>query len=106
YTQSDSLSVQADSLSRPRSTRTDSTYMTADTLLSQVIPLNTYKYANLKLNRDGGELLDDEEMQDPLNEQDSVPGVQVERDSIRHPDSMVAVNPTIQDKPIDSLNQQ
>ncbi len=106
YTKTDSLNIQADSISRPTSNGTDSTYMTADTLLSQIIPLNTYKYANLKLNRDGGELLDDEENEDPLNEQDSNPQAQVERDSIQHPDSMATVNMAIQDKSVDSLNQQ
>ena len=72
-TDAGSDSLQKDSLEAPRlrdslmqrdSVRTDSTYMTADTLVSQVIPLRDYTFANLNMDRSGGpiDLEDDTEV--------------------------------------------
>ncbi|SEM77530.1 Lipopolysaccharide export system protein LptA [bacterium A37T11] len=61
----DSSSVKTDSLkidpAKTDSVKTDSVYMTADTLISQVIFLKNYKLANLNLRRDGGDLDEDKE---------------------------------------------
>ncbi len=48
---------------RPATARTDSVYMSADTLISKVILLKDYQLANLNLRRDGGDLdaLEDED---------------------------------------------
>jgi lipopolysaccharide export system protein LptA len=57
-------SLPADSAGVPRDsteTRMDSTYMTADTLFSQVIPLRDYQYAQFKLGSETDELEDEEE---------------------------------------------
>lgn len=63
----DSSQRTSDSIGKPETTRMDSTYMSADTLFSQVIKLKDYKYTNLKMSREGGEL-EEEEINEVLGE--------------------------------------
>lgn len=58
-------SLHQDAVVVKDSVRTDSTYMTADTLISQVILLKDYPFANLKMDRSGGPI-DTEEGTDVL----------------------------------------
>lgn len=60
----DSTNHSLDSISTPPPSRTDSIYMSADTLLSQVIKLKDYNFAKLKMSREGGELEEDEESEE------------------------------------------
>lgn len=60
----DSTNHSLDSISKPPASRTDSIYMSADTLFSQVIKLKDYSFANLKMSREGGELEEDEESEE------------------------------------------
>lgn len=52
--------ADSDSLRQAPPSKMDSTYLSADTLLSQVIKLKDYKYTNIKMSREGGELEIDE----------------------------------------------
>ncbi len=61
-------SLPADSLGAPpdaSESKMDSTYMTADTLFSQVIPLRDYQYAQFKLGSETDELEEEEEPEMP-----------------------------------------
>lgn len=60
----DSTNHSLDSLSKPPPSRTDSIYMSADTLFSQVIKLKDYNFIKLKMSREGGELEEDEESEE------------------------------------------
>jgi len=102
--QTDSLATLPDTLRRSPPNRTDSTYMTADTLLSRIIPLKDYTYANLNLQRDGGALLDSTEEDNLMIDEvaplmDTVPPV----DSVPQVDSVMSVDSTQYDKTADSL---
>lgn len=58
----DSLEAQTNgSIDLPESNKTDSTYMTADTLISQVIPLKDFIPLNLKLGKEDDTLEEDVE---------------------------------------------
>lgn len=60
----DSAHIAIDSLARPKPSKMDSTYMSADTLISQVIQVKDFKFLNLIVSRDGGEIVEDEEAGD------------------------------------------
>lgn len=96
----------------PPTNRTDSTYMSADTLLSQVIKLKDYQFANLKMSRDGGELVDEEDDYADYEDEDFTNNTQTNRentnelgpellskDSLSTPDSLLIKGSV----PIDSL---
>lgn len=110
----DSTNHSIDSLSKPPSSRTDSIYMSADTLFSQVIKLKDYSFVHLKMSREGGELEEDEESDDgdtttlpkssptvinPLEKPDMKPPL---LDSLGTPDSL-SIKESI---PIDSLEKK
>jgi lipopolysaccharide export system protein LptA len=109
----DSANHQRDSIAKPTPSRVDSTYMSADTLLSQVIKLKDYQFANLKMSREGGELEDedvDEDMGEaPINNQpiDTIP-LEKPTDTLQTLDSLavkdfLAIKEAI---PIDSLGKK
>lgn len=60
----DSTMHSLDSTSKPPPSKTDSIYMSADTLFSQVIKLKDYNFVKLKMSREGGELEEDEESEE------------------------------------------
>ncbi|WP_240903069.1 OstA-like protein [Sphingobacterium sp. SGG-5] len=71
--QTDSTLIEVDSTAAAKQLRVmekdsvppaavDSVYMTADTLYSRVIPIRDYHPLDLKLDRDGGQLIDEEEV--------------------------------------------
>ena len=65
-TERDSLPADSVGLTRDSSeAKMDSTYMTADTLFSQVIPLRDYQYAQYKLGSETDELEEEEEPEMP-----------------------------------------
>ncbi len=98
----DSTNHSLDSIAEPPPNRTDSIYMSADTLFSQVIKLRDYNFAKLKMSREGGELEEDEdnneEVINPLEKPDTMPLL----DSLGAKDSL-SVKETI---PIDSLKKK
>jgi lipopolysaccharide export system protein LptA len=100
--QTDSTQHSLDSTLRPPpSNRTDSTYMSADTLLSQVIKLKDYKFANLKMSREGGELED--EGDDYSDEDDSfTDGPQINEGTLNEADSLSITTDSL--STIDSLS--
>lgn len=57
-----------DSVAKPPTQKTDSIYMSADTLFSQVIKLKDYSFANLKMAREGDEFEEGEDIDTSIGE--------------------------------------
>ena len=109
-TSSDSSGFFIKSIAAPKTSKMDSTFMSADTLLSQVIKLKDYKYANLKVSRDGGALEEDatESMDDgdTVNKPSSSSTRSKEGKAALQIDSTgIPPLPSIDITPIDSLAQ-
>jgi lipopolysaccharide export system protein LptA len=108
----DTINHPLDSIAKPAPSKSDSTYMSADTLFSQVIKLRDYKFANLKMSRDGGELeeVGDEEDtgENPVNNQ-SIDSLQEGTDDTLQITDSLALKDSLKIKeliPIDSFDKK
>ena len=101
----------------------DTAYMTADTIFSKVILVKDYKPLNLKLDRNGGDIIDVQEVDYGDHEEidlisttdsaqtDSIPAI-IKKDvdelkkSVEKPVEKVVKTPIAKPKPVDSTNLQ
>lgn len=65
----DTAKLVIDTIPKENIGKMDSTYLSADTLYSQVIKLRDYSYANLKISRDGGALEIDDDDSSPSSDE-------------------------------------